>query len=340
MVILRKRQIKLQQPQLTPKERAIALLRIQQQVQTYKGCSKLTNLMKIEVVINNKNPIRYRNTTPNDVTSYQNINNTNSDKTIINVYGSSSYGFGDYLRGCITLAHYAKYFGVNFKLCMNRNGISNYLNNSEENNHHSIDNIEQVYSDNNPYSDLYYNLYLRIVNFMKSDQKILCVESNIMYGMKVPSQDIKDCINSFISFKPLYYEMVEQLFNLKNYNVIHIRTLDSSFHTELPKNKVIRLFGEIKKLQLDTNTIVISSNNLLKQQINQVFGYHFIDKPSAHTASNVTNYNNLDSTVLEYIILSKSSHTYAFSPYGHGSGFSEQCSVLNNIPYQVTYVNI
>lgn len=335
MIISRKKQL-----QLTQKEKVTTLLRIQQHSQIYKEYSKITNLMKIELVINNKNPTRCRNTTPDDVITYQNINNTNSDKTIINVYGSASYGFGDYLRGCITLAHYAKYFGVNFKMYMNRNGISNYLNDSEQNISQSIVDVEDFPSDNNPNSDLYFNLYLRIVNFMKSDQKILCVESNIMYGMKVPSQDIKDCINSSISFKPLYYEMVEQLFNLKKYNVIHIRTLDSSFHRELHKNKVIRLFREIKKLQLDTNTIVISTNNTLKRQINKVFGYHFIDKPSAHTASNVTNYNNLDSTVLEYIILSKSSHTYAFSPYGHGSGFSEQCSVLNNIPYQVTYVNI
>jgi hypothetical protein len=222
---------------------------------------------------------------------------------------------------------------------MNRNHIFNYLNNSEENNHLSIDNVEEFWSDNNPNSITYYNLYLRIIKFMKSNQNTLYVESNLMYGMKVPSQDIKNFINLSIMFKPEYYEVAKQIFNIENYNVIHIRTSDTTFHSEICGNKVIKLLREIKKLQLDTDTIVISTNNTLKQRINEAFGYHFIDKPSAHTAL-VTNYNDLDSTVLEYIILSKSRHTYSFSCYIHGSGFSEQCSVLNNIPYQVTYIDI
>jgi len=339
MFIQRKRQIKLHQPQLTPKEKAVVAMRIQQTSETYKNCSKLTNLINIELGLTKENPTRFRNTTADDVAIYQTINNNiHCDKTIVNVYGTT-YGFGDYLRGCITLAHYAKYFGIKFKMCMNRNHIFNYLHNSEENNDQSIDNVEEFWGDNNPKSIVYYNLYLRLVKFMKSNQKILYVESNLMYGMKVPSQDIKNFINSSIMFKPEYYELAKQLFNVENYNVVHIRTSDASFHSDLPNDNVIKIFREIKKLQLDTNTIVLSNNNTLKQKINKAFGYYFIDKPSAHTAL-VTNYNDLDSTVLEYIILSNSSHTYAFSCYGHGSGFSEQCSVLNNIPYQVTLIDI
>ena len=49
-------------------------------------------------------------------------------------------------------------------------------------------------------------------------------------------------------------------------------------------------------------------------------------------------YSELESTILEYIILSKSSNIVCFSYYGHGSGFSEQCAVLNNIPYMVIYL--
>lgn len=48
--------------------------------------------------------------------------------------------------------------------------------------------------------------------------------------------------------------------------------------------------------------------------------------------------NELESTIIDYIILSKSSHTYCISFYHHGSGFSEHCSVLNNIPYTLTYL--
>lgn len=184
MFIPRKRQIKLHQPQLIPKEKAVLIKQIQQisqqQIsQTNNDCSKLTNLMVIDLELTNENPTRYRNTTTDDVTVYQTINNnTNCDKTIVNVF-RTTFGFGDYLRGCITLAHYAKYFGINFKMCMNGNHIFNYLNNSEEINNHSIDNIEEIWRDNNPKYITYYNLYLRIIKFMKSKQKCLYSQTKI-----------------------------------------------------------------------------------------------------------------------------------------------------------------
>jgi len=335
MIIQRKRH----QPQLTPREKAVVAMRIQQTSESYKNFSKLTNLMNVDINLTKQNPTRFRNTTTDDVTIYQSINNNiYCDKTVVNVFGTA-FGFGDYLRGCITLAHYAKYFGINFKMCMNRNHIFNYLHNSEENINQSIDNVEAYWSDNNPKSVTYYNLYLRFVKFMKSNKKFLYIESNLMYGMKVPSQDIKNFINSSITFKPEYYELAKQLVDKENYNVVHIRTSDECFHSDLPNIKLIKIFREIKNLQINTNTIVLSNNNSLKQKINKAFGYHFIDKPSAHTAL-VTNYNDLYSTILDYIILSNSSHTYSFSCYHHGSGFSEQCSVLNNIPYQVTFIGI
>lgn len=38
-----------------------------------------------------------------------------------------SNGFGDYLRGSIILAQYAKYYNINFKMDMSKHYISEYL---------------------------------------------------------------------------------------------------------------------------------------------------------------------------------------------------------------------
>lgn len=85
------------------------------------------------------------------------------------------------------------------------------------------------------------------------------------------------------------------------------------------------------------NTIIISNNENIKVKLHNLCGFYFINSKSYHTGK-ITHHKELEPTIIDYIILSKSSHTYCFSYYPHGSGFSEQCSVLNNIPYSVVYL--
>jgi hypothetical protein len=66
-----------------------------------------------------------------------------------------------------------------------------------------------------------------------------------------------------------------------------------------------------------------------------LFGFYFIDTKPVHT-STVGLDVDLESEIVDYIILSRSCHTYCISFYEHGSGFSEQCSILNDIPYEKT----
>ena len=60
---------------------------------------------------------------------HNNINsNVTCKKTIVHVLDNSN-GFGDFLRGSILLAQYAKYFNLNFKTDVSRHAISKFLNN-------------------------------------------------------------------------------------------------------------------------------------------------------------------------------------------------------------------
>jgi hypothetical protein len=68
--------------------------------------------------------------TNNIIDLHNNINsNVNCNKTIVHVIDiSTKCGFGDFLRGSILLAQYAKYYNINFKLDVSRHAISKYLN--------------------------------------------------------------------------------------------------------------------------------------------------------------------------------------------------------------------
>ena len=267
---------------------------------------------------------------------YNNLNsNVNSKKTIINVLDYSS-GIGDFLRGSIFLAQCAKFFNVNLELYMSNHNIIKCLKNENENENkiHINNHNHYGFSGDNNNSDKF-KLLLLINKFKKSKNTKLYITTNLNYNINCVSSDIKNYINSCFKFKQFYYDEINKLFNLQKYNVIHIRCQDDNFDRDFNDNLLI---SKINNLKLNNNTIVISNNNSLKQKLNKLFGFYFIDSKAVHTA-NITNVNDLYSTIIEYIILSKSLQTYCFSYYRHGSGFSEQCSVLNNVPYTVFYIN-
>jgi hypothetical protein len=269
-----------------------------------------------------------------NVKFYNNLNsNIYSNKTIIHLLDYSN-GIGDYLRGSILLAQYAKFFNVNLELDVSKHNISNCIEHTNET--HNIDKHIHVfyYSGDDDYSNKI-KLFLLINRFKKSKNTKIYITTNLNYNINIVTSDIQNYINSCFKFKNFYYDEVKKLFNLTNYTALHIRCNDECFNCDFNDSSLIT---KIKMLQLNKNTIVISNNYSLKQKLNNLFGFYFIDKPAVHTATTTNNLNDLYSTIIEYIILSKSLQTYCFSYYKHGSGFSEQCSVLNNIPYTIYYI--
>lgn len=267
---------------------------------------------------------------PNNIIDlYKNINKRTSTKTIIHVL-NNNIGIGDFLRGSILLAQYAKHFNINFKIDVSKHNINYFLENKTETDHKytTIHIIDFTFKNE---QDIILNSLLN--TFLNSNENAIYISTNLFYNQNLLTYDIKNYINSFFLFKKEYYHIANNLCDFKKYNVLHIRCKDEHFYTDFEDNY---LLTEILKLQLN-NTIVISNNYSIKKKINKLFGFCFLDKPSNHSG-NSTNYTELETTIIEYIILSKSIHTYCFSYYGHGSGFSEQCSVLNNIPYNIVYL--
>jgi hypothetical protein len=279
------------------------------------------------------NKIQQRVITPdnNIIDLHHNINsNLNSEKTLIHVLDNSN-GFGDFLRGTILLSQYAKHFNINIKIDVSSHNINKCL--TLENDLLTKEKINLIcFNGDDKNSDVLYSL---IETFTKSNETNLYITTNLYYNMNLVSEDIKYYINSFFNFKQQYHDTANELIkHFSKYNVLHIRCKDEYFNSDFDDNY---LLTEIIKLQLSPNTIVLSNNYSLKRKINKLFGFYYIDKDTYHTG-NISDYTELESTIVEYIILSKSSNTYCFSYYHHGSGFSEQCSLLYNIPYSVFFL--
>jgi hypothetical protein len=261
---------------------------------------------------------------PNYVTTVRSLND-NLQKTIVHVM-NNNYGLGDFIWGSILLAQYAKYHNINFKIDMSMHHISKCL--LVEPELLVRDNIESILYNWKDEDDI--KLYSLLKQFIASNEPTFYISTNLNYNKNLVSQDIKNYINSCLCFKQEYYIGAD--INMEKYRVLHIRCKDDCFDTNFQDSNLIL---EIKKLNLSKDTVVISNNYSLKQKLNKLFGFYFIDKGTHHFAS-INGFAELETTIIEYLILSKSCHTFCFSYYNHGSGFSEQCSILNNIPYNVT----
>ena len=262
----------------------------------------------------------------------ENVLNKNTlNKTIIHNF-EYLYGFGDYLRGSILLAQYSKINNIKLQLCVSDHNIRKYLENEEfaqPFNNSTIVTTHGIFGNDD------YTLITRLVDgLIKSDNENLYIYTNFFYDKEFITHDIKKYINTFFTFKKQYYDKANEIVNMNTYKVLHIRCVDEYFDREFNSDKLIL---EIIKLQLDDNTFVMSNNYSVKKKIHKLFGYRFINEEAKHLASNIDS-DMIESTIIEYIILSQSSCNYCFSFYGHGSGFSEQCSILNNIPYIVSYI--
>lgn len=243
-----------------------------------------------------------------------------SNKTLVHVYLDKSFGFGDYLRGSICMAQQAKRYNFNLKLDVSGHPIHHYMAKVEQFN---PVNVQKLFNCIDSVETMAYLLN----KFQTSTETTLYVASNFFYELPL-SQEVKDFVNSSLEFKEEYYYKTAVSLPLPAYSVLHVRCSDDHFI------EMDSLLKNIATLSLDCETLVLSSSYALKKNLESIYGFFVLDNKPSHCAFS-TDVSELESVVIDYIILSKSKSTKCISFYGHGSGFSEHCSVLHDVPYQL-----
>ena len=147
-----------------------------------------------------ENKIQQRNVFPK-YTDFQNNhvnnpvnNNVNQHKTIIHVLDYSS-GFGDYLRGSILLAQYAKYFNLNFKMNLSKHYMNNYVTRTDDDDHVDdvIPNTEKIHLIQfNGKDETSQIMYALIQRFIQSNQETIYITTNLYYNANLVSDDIRN----------------------------------------------------------------------------------------------------------------------------------------------------
>ena len=176
-------------------------------------------------------------------------------------------------------------------------------------------------------------LYVYIISF--PDMNISQKHKKIMRNFLKPNHKLKEKINKTL-------ELLE--FCKYSYIAIHIRLDDHFVNNQYNTNSdqlefIINKLGELYKS--DTNYIIISNNNIIKQIIHNKYPkMKFIIHDIIHVAdaTHESDLTSLENTMIDFYIMSYSMAITSFSVYLHGTGFSNWCAITYNIPYECYYI--
>ena len=171
---------------------------------------------------------------------------------------------------------------------------------------------------------------------------------NILYPYHSVKEEhrlyMKSIMNPSVKMRSIVYDTLLklELYN-KEYICIHLRCGDE-YLKNAKNNKFDNTF--IKKIKNeitaicntnpDKDKLLICDNVNIKYILlkNNVYKLKTMFHPISHIGEGVEiEYEKTKNTMLDFYLLSESKHIYCFSQYKHGSGFSQWCATIYNIPY-------
>lgn len=286
-------------------------------------------------------------------------------KKIVCVYqldyiNDKSPGLGDFLRGCFYVMQLSKLLNLEFDIDFSNHPISQYID-SQENKYFSINynNLEFVKGLNRPnhlwydsksYIDKYFanKIVSKLNNFRNSDTYGLFTNAfpinynfldegrNFVKSKLIPNKIMQDYID--LTFNELQLEK-------NTYATIHIRTGDQY----LTKTKNIsldylnKIVTQIYKIVVPNKKyLIISDSNDVKQYFNLKPQFYVVIREIEHLGGEAIKLqgnktNGVMNTLLDFYLMSYSNAIFSMTSYGHISGFSHYCSIINKIQFNPIY---
>ena len=78
--------------------------------------------------------------------------------------------------------------------------------------------------------------------------------------------------------------------------------------------------------------LVVSNNQMLREKLHVRYGLPFSGGATAHMGEEGSSQDALLNTLLDFHLMARSKGIIQFSSYGWGSGFSDACAALFNLP--------
>ena len=279
-------------------------------------------------------------------------------KKIVCVYqllftNSPSPGIGDYLRGCFFVMQLTKLLNLEFEIDISNHPIAKYIENSGKNPAINYDNLEFIKGLNRDcelWKDpgMHFNIDFanqiinKLNNHLESD--IYAFFTNAFPIFTTFLDAGREKMRSMLKPNTFMQEYIDYTLNEMNlkrntYATIHIRSGDQYLTNSetMNINFINKIKQHIHKLIVPNKKyLIISDSNILKMALKSYPNFYIINRKIEHLGGECLKSektNGVMNTLLDFYLMSHSNAIFTLSVYGHISGFSQYCAVINKIPF-------
>lgn len=285
-------------------------------------------------------------------------------KRIVNVYqlaytNGVAQGLGDYIRGCFCLMQLSILLGLQFDMDIKNHPMSKFIMHDDscpkyDIQYHTIskhENINYIPVNSKVFKKDSVRFLLDFINKLNSLEPTGCKNFYTFCNSFPISDHVTEAGRYFIRSKLHPNEMMQQkigetLSNLglvtKQFAVIHIRSGDKYMlkHNQLNPAVIKKIAGVLSKNikpRIKTKYLVLSDNNQIKIVLKKIFPELVFQLTNivhlGESTSQSLSHQAVMETLLDFFIMSNAYQIIGFSPYNWGSGFSQWCGTLFNIPH-------
>jgi hypothetical protein len=254
----------------------------------------------------------------------------------VNVYSikNNSQGIGDYIRGCFCMLQILRKKNIPFDMDISTHAAQRWLKPTTRYTYRQLEQIN-YYECNRPNRLKYIESKLEnasgLFTFFSNEYPVdpITIEEKIFIRNKLlPSDEMKE-----------YVQHTKNNWGITGpYNILHLRCGDSCLVDGEPP--IYDLFlCEIQQLTMDSNPCIVLSDSIhMKERLRELYPNFIIsmDKP-IHTC-HCTDQEQLKDTMRDFFMFTTASNVYAFSIYGHGSGYSEWPCKMYDVPYHAKHI--
>lgn len=249
---------------------------------------------------------------------------------VYNVFQTqSNMGFGDFLRGTYSLWELSQTLNIKSEPYLHNHLIKEFI--------QPMNNIL------NPTTiPIFWKLEDRphLTKYIQNSQHSpIFLTTNVVPLTFKLCEEAKIHLKHHLQMTPSFADYYNNQAPEGEYTVVHVRGGD--IRSDRVDNKGLqKIKNQITKdgLQKMDNVYICCDNLELREQLIQEFNFKSLGTNNVcHTGVNDAldeqiNYQSLQSTIFEFYVMSKASSIYQYSNYWWGSGFSEWCAKIFDIP--------
>lgn len=268
-------------------------------------------------------------------------------KRLVNVFqptyeNGNAPGLGDYLRGCFCLMQISVMLGLEFDIDLSNHPISQYIVNNPNKIPINYESVSKYLNINWKIdSKSFLREFINYLNNVRDETHCLFFSSFPLItklspvGKKIMRSKIEPNIMMKQNIK---LRMAKLGITPKSYSIIHIRSGDDKL---LGDNKIInvKFLSKIEVFLSGTinpsnKYIILSDSNEIKLLIKEKFPNCIAQIKEVTHLGETGNHSDraVMYTMLDFYIMAASNKIISISAYEWGSGFSQWCSAMYNIP--------